>query len=97
MMHPMQIDRPEWVLTRECPCGVCDGAYVSLLSCVSCGHLFARCEETQDLFPDPHWIMPEFVIEDAGPCPGCHGGLRLEPASGEVIQAAGFRHRIDYR
>jgi hypothetical protein len=92
----MQIDRPEFFDKRECPCGVCDGAFLLLVECPSCGNLMSRCEETYLVFTDVRQRSAPVPPESG--CPACGASLvGLRPATGEQIQAAGFRWPLDYQ
>jgi hypothetical protein len=84
-------------MTAECPCGDCDGAFLQLVSCKQCDHLFARCEETELLFPDPTVLDPEAVIKQPTVCPACGAALTIERAPSEIIQAVGLRWLLDYK
>ena len=94
----MQIDRPEWFDKRECPCGLCDGAFLLFVMCRSCSRLFSRCEETHAMFPDPVNLDEASLLPEESQCPVCGTPLaEVVFATGEEIQAAGFRWQLDYK
>ena len=94
----MQIDRPEWFDKRECPCGLCDGAFLLLVMCRTCSRLFSRCEETHSIFPDPVGLDVALLLSEESECPACGTPLAgVVCATGEKMQAAGLRWQVDYK
>lgn len=98
-------DRPSRHLKkRRCPCDCGGEGYLVLVACPACRGILLECDELGTLFPDPRdlgkemdWMLDPAQGVATFACPHCgKAGLRkLEPATDEVILAAGFR-RTDY-
>jgi len=90
----MEVDKPVWKLKFICP--VCEqGSSLTLLTCPSCGHVLAACDEDGTVFPDPRRLDIRDDACDPWPseqmqCPKCGGSVHFTSSTADEIQAFGL-------
>jgi len=86
----MKVGSPVWHLKITCPC--CGQGNPMLISCPTCEHVAAACEEVGNIFLDPRDLTGNLCTGGIATCPSC-GTRDLQefvPASSLQIRKAGL-------